>query len=78
MKVTVTSSINQDFQESLAIQINGDKVFSVHDGEPEDNFLSRNFSDCQKIAKLMKLSWEAGLDNEPFEIEYISGGNEQK
>ena len=44
-------------------------VFHVHDGEPEDNKLSRNFRDCYDLPSLFAMVYEAGKKGE--EIEFI-------
>lgn len=36
--------------------------FEMRDGEPEDNSLGRNFSDCYNVLKLMKAMYELGRD----------------
>jgi len=55
---------NRDGRDAMVIKINGTKVFSVHDGEPEDNTLSRNFNDCWSIVKLIRQAYEAGKKQE--------------
>ena len=59
----------RDYQDILGFEINGNSVFEVYEGEPEDNNLTRNFSDCYKIPELLKMAYEAGKNNEEFEIE---------
>lgn len=44
------------------------RLFSVHDGESEDNSLNRNFSNVYEIPNLMKMAYEAGKNGEEFEI----------
>lgn len=56
-----------DERSSIEILIDGKRVFYVHDGEPEDNNLSRNFSACYTIVELLKRAYEAGKRGEPFE-----------
>ena len=63
--------IDRDCRYFLNIFINEEMIFSVYDGESEDNNLSRNFSDCWGIAKLLKKAFEAGKNNESLEIEEI-------
>lgn len=53
----------------MHIEMDGNFVFSVYDGEPEDNNLRRNFNDCWNIPELMKFAYDAGLDGETFLIE---------
>ena len=59
----------RDYRQSLTIKIDGKRVFSVGDNEPEDSNLSRCFNDCYKVADLMKLAYEAGKRGEEFSVE---------
>ena len=71
MKIAViTAEWDDDCRNSLEIQVDGKTKFNVHDGEPEDNTLCRNFNDCYSVADLMKLAHEAGARGETFEIEH--------
>ena len=72
MKVTANCFRNEDWREFLDIKIDGKTVFSVHDGEPEDNSLCRNFRDCKMITSLMKLAYEAGKRGNDFSVEITS------
>ena len=58
------------FGQSLQIDINGKKAFSVTEGEPEDMTLSRDLSSCYGITELLKKAYEAGVNGESFEIIY--------
>ena len=58
-----------DYRQAFAIEIDGERVFSVHDGEPEDSNLGRDFSDCYSISSLMKRAWLAGKAGEEFIVE---------
>lgn len=74
MKVTMISLTEQelecrDYSEMLIVEIDGKKELSVYDGEPEDNNLSRNFSDIWGIGKLLERAYNAGKHGEEFEIE---------
>ena len=60
---------NRDYRDAMEILIDGESKFSVHDGEPEDNSLGRNFNDCWKIADLLKMAFEAGKNGEEFHAE---------
>ena len=76
MKVRIESATdelfeNRDYRNFINIFINEKTFFSVHDGEREDNNLSRNFSDCWGISNLLKKAFEAGKNNETLEIEEI-------
>ena len=74
MKVTI-SSLTEDAQErrdyrnAVEIEVDGKKVFSAWDGEPEDATLSRDFSDCWGIPDLMKMAHQAGAEGKEFIIE---------
>lgn len=57
-----------DYRDMVEIYVDGEKVFSVQDDEPEDSNLSRAFSDCYNIDSLMKMAYEAGKRGEEFII----------
>tara|TARA_R110001599_G_C12062067_1_gene643264 strand:- start:441 stop:683 length:243 start_codon:yes stop_codon:yes gene_type:complete len=57
-----------DYRDFLEIKVNGNKVFRVRDGEPEDATLCRDFGDCWKIEGLMKAAFEAGKMGEEFNV----------
>lgn len=76
MKVTFVDEELYDYRFGLTIKIDGEKVFSVYDGEPEDNSLERNFSDCHNIEDMMKRAYEAGKAGEPFEVERVEEKDE--
>ena len=76
MKIIVTSRTEEeiekcDYRDAYEIKINGERVFKVRDDEPEDNNLSRSFSDVYNIPDLLQLAYEAGKNGELFNIEYI-------
>ena len=76
MKITKTIPSEQtlednDYQDSMSISIDGEKVFAAHDGEPEDNTLSRNFNDCYKIIDIIRKAYDAGKAGESIEFETI-------
>jgi hypothetical protein len=76
MKVTITTrsldTLEQtDYRDMVRIEIDGQKVFEVEDGEPEDSNLSRAFADCYTIDKLLKMAYDAGFRREQFEVESI-------
>lgn len=50
------------------IIVDGKEVFSVHDGEPEDSTLGRNFSACFNIPELLQKVYDAGKSGEQLEI----------
>ncbi len=66
--LTEEEMINRDYCSMYALEIDDQKVFCVHDGEPEDNTLSRNFSDVYSLANLLQKAYNAGKNNEPLEI----------
>lgn len=75
MKIKVISLTEEvlekrEYQDVVAIEVDGERKFRVCDGEPEDNNLSRNFSDVTYIPNLMKMAYEAGKKGEKLEIEY--------
>lgn len=76
MKVTVIDRVYDSYREALEIQIDGRCVFDVHDGEPEDNTLARNFQACTEIPDLLHVAWAAGKTGEPFSIEFKKGDQE--
>ena len=61
----------RDYRDAVEVLIDGKKVFSVGDGEPEDNNLSRNFNDCYFIDGIIKQAYSAGMDKEKLDIEHI-------
>lgn len=73
MKIEIISRSSEtleeyDYNDKLQIKIDGNLVFEVRDGEPEDNNLSRNFNDCWNIEDLMLMAYEAGKRRENFEV----------
>lgn len=73
MRVVVVKEIDEEYGEfeSLEITINDTTNFSVHNSDsPEDNTLSRNFSDCYDIPNLLRMAYQAGKNNEEFVVEY--------
>jgi len=57
-----------DYRGAMQINIDGEKAFAVHDGEPEDASLVRDFNDAYKIPDLLKKAFEAGKNGETLEI----------
>lgn len=73
MKVNVITRseeayIECDYRQAIEITVDGNCVFSAYDGEPEDNNLSRNFSDCFSIQDMLKMAFDAGSRGESFEL----------
>ena len=53
-----------DYRGSLTIEIDGKRVASFWDGEPEDNTISRNFNDVHAIPSIITQAYEAGARGE--------------
>ena len=75
MRVVVTERVDWEWgYEELEINIDNSTKFKVGSYDaPEDNTLSRNFSDCYDIPSLLRKAWKAGKDGEEFEISYVEG-----
>ncbi len=69
--VETTATALDDYRQRVDITIDGKLAFSVHDGEPEDNNMGRNFSDCDNVTNLMKQAHSAGLEGEALDFEFI-------
>lgn len=75
MKVVIKSVAEgdlekNDYLDEIQIEIDGERVFQVSDGEPEDNNLCRNFNACYGIGDLMKRAYEAGANGELLDLDY--------
>ena len=68
------SSLNEDdlaenwYNDKFEIQIDGERAFKVHDGEPEDNNLRRNY--VYKLDRLLRRVHQAGKDGIEMEVVY--------
>ncbi|MEK4581820.1 AAA family ATPase [Bacillus sp. FSL R12-0074] len=63
----------------VSIEVDGEEMFDVHHSDsPEDNNLSRNFSDCHSVDSLMKMAYEAGKSGEVLEFEYQEVNEEEE
>ena len=62
---------NCDYRDAMEIHIDGKRVFSVSDGEPEDASLSRDFNDAYSVPDLLQRAYEAGKNGEPFEMSTV-------
>jgi hypothetical protein len=76
MKVKVITRAEEaledcDYRDAMEVHIDGKRVISAYDGEPEDNSLGRNFNDFFGIGTLLKQAFEAGKNGEEFELEHI-------
>ena len=60
---------NCDFRSAVVITVDEKEEFSVHDGEPEDSNIGRDFSDVMKIPYLMELAYNAGKNGEEFTVD---------
>ena len=63
---------DNDYRSILKITIDGEEMFEVGEGEPEDATLSRDFNDCWRVPSLIKAAYRAGLSNEKLEIERVT------
>ena len=57
-----------DYRDALHIYIDGEVVFKVNDGEPEDSNMSRDFSAVYGIGELLALAHKAGEEGETFTL----------
>lgn len=75
MKVVVFTRAEEflddyDYRSFVRVEVDGEVVFSVSDGEPEDSNLGRDFSDCFNVDDLMVLAYTAGRQGETLDISY--------
>ena len=76
MKVTILNRDTEtwekrDYKHALHIYVSSeseDVCMKFRDGEPEDNNISRNFSDIFLIKDLIKIAYNAGKNGEELEI----------
>lgn len=68
MSLTDEACRERDYSQVVQIEFDGKKVFKVFDGEPEDNTISRNFSDIHNLADLFQKAFDAGARGEALEI----------
>ena len=76
MKVEIKSLTDEaigarDERDILEIFIDGEREFSVHDGESEDATLSRDFNDCYEIGNLMQRAYNTGKEGGSFILSKI-------
>ena len=58
-------------REALSVYTEGTRL-SFMDGEPEDNNISRNFSDVYRIGDVIKEAHKAGLEGRPLNfVEHV-------
>jgi len=68
MLVTVVRRTDKGMDEcgcrdAYVIKVDGDEVFRVQDGEPEDSNLARDFNDVVVIPSLMRMAYSAGYND---------------
>ena len=68
-----TVLVDDELSQHITITANSERIFFVHDGEPEDNNTGRNFQDCSSVANLLQQAYEAGRSGEEWEFEYQDG-----
>ncbi len=79
MKITKIFSIGEyENVEGLEIKINGERAFSIFEGEPEDMTIGRNLSGVYSIVGMMKKAYEAGKAGEAFEVETINESEDEE
>ncbi len=69
ISLTEKAVAERDYCNIYVIEIDGKTVFSVSDGDPEDNNLSRNFNDVYGLLNLLIRVHEAGTKGEKLIIE---------
>lgn len=60
-----------DERDGITIKIDGARVFSIWEGEPEDMRMYRDLSDALSVPSLLKYAYEAGKRGEEFIIEEV-------
>ena len=70
MKVTIlkTEEFDNNALSIVALSETAEAHLRFEDGEPEDNNMSRNFSDIFAIKDLIKIAYNAGKNGEELEI----------
>lgn len=72
MKIEITySEDTEDFREAIRITLETEttsKSVEFMEGEPEDAYLSRDYSDCYEIEEMLKKAYEAGHRGEELSI----------
>ena len=68
MRITI-KSLKDDLRwerggDILTIEVDEKEVARFYDGEPEDNTLSRNFSDCRKIPDMLRDAYLLGKEEQ--------------
>lgn len=64
-----------DGRSAIQIRVDNRIVFKVYDGDSEDANLSRDFSDCHSVYKLMKSSYDLGKEGK--EVSFSSVGTDE-
>ncbi len=52
----------------LEISIDGEEIFSIGSGEPEDMSLGRDLKSAWNVLPMMRLAYQAGKNGEPFTV----------
>lgn len=80
MQLVVTTYSDEtgkyDCRRGLQIElVAGGKATELEfiEGEPEDATLGRDFSDVYRIAEIVQLAYEAGVNGEPLFPQFIEG-----
>ena len=70
MEVTIITLTKEALgnRDLYALEIDGKRVFSVFEGEPEENTISRNFNDVYKLDDILEKLWLAGKAGEDLTI----------
>ena len=71
MEITIRTgeaTEDNDWKESYEILVDGKSVFSVSDGEPEDNALCRNFGDVYNLPEIFKKIHYSSMNGEILEF----------
>jgi hypothetical protein len=65
---SISREDKDDYRSAYDIKIDGEEVFSIWEGEPEDATLSRDMNDVYSIPSLMQRAYDAGKAGESFTI----------
>lgn len=73
MKVVVSTLtekefIDRDFNEVVQIEIDGEIVFKVMDGEVDESHIYGTFADCRNVRQLLETAYLSGSKREGFEL----------
>lgn len=68
MKIECVYTKLDECRDAIDIIVDGRTIIQIHDGENEDNYLFRNFSDCYNIAELISMAYNAGKNGDKLEL----------